>query len=686
MIRRLCFALIILNAHLFGHALHWFEPRPQIRSLVWFRAHAFTQDGDPYDHEHYPHVGAPGGPCDALDDPEVKEIALQWGSQVGKSMFGQWSMQFLSITRPAPMMFTSADEKLAIEEVARLYQQMANSPLMREQLLPEHKRKDDLVRFRDCRMFVAWPRSATSLASKTVRWGHAQEIDKWHHVGATDGKAKEAHPLKLFDNRFKRYPSHKKIKESTPTVKNHSAIERLRLASTNCRYCVPCPHCGHFQALRLGDGQTPGGIRWQKLPNGRHDKDLARRTAVYICESCAGKIEDHHRGPMMRCGVWCPEGCTVNQAAAAKITGWKKYGVRARGGDGVSTGEHLGDKYEWQGWSKASWIDGKPARNGPDAGYHLSSLYALSLGWGEIAAEYVSVKDDPQSLRDFINSWLAETWEVRSRQQTWEQLGGRLIDPTISRGILPPWAALVTAAIDRQQDFYVYVIDAWGPDRRSHTVEYGETETLDELTGRILERSFPFADNDSVAGKTAQLKTALTLIDSGYRPEGIYEYCAAQRGRRLHVWPSKGSSTPLNAIFQVNTLGANTSNPGVELVFIDPRHTQGWLDKQLHEITKGEPGCATLHAGSLGEHQDFLEQLLNDEAVLKLDSANNAKEVFERIDASVPNDFRDCRRYSYVAMLLTTGGRPIPARGTAPPARRRVVNPGTSRPDGRPWI
>jgi phage terminase large subunit GpA-like protein len=657
-----------------GDVCRHFEPRPHVRAVRWFIAHAETDLGRPYDHDAYPHLGAPGGPCDALDDPQVRSIAMQFGSRLGKTAFGQWALQFFASTAPAPMMMCGPGEKLALQVMGRQYKMLEQNRLFRDRLQPEHLRKDEEVVLPECNIYLAWARSPATLSDKPIRWGHMFELDKCDRTS----NSTEADPEKLFDERFKEFSRHKRIKESTPSVKGRSRIERLVTCSTNCRFHVPCPHCKKYQILKFGDGKSPGAVRWKRAPGGKHDVPLARATGYYECAHCQKKIEDHHRAPMMRRGVWCPEGATVNHAKAWKLTSLVKL-TGANGGDGASQQDYLREHYQWSGWSEASWIDGHPVRDSHEAGYQLSSLYALTLGWGDIAAQFIDVKDKPAELQNFINSWLGETWEIRSRQQTWQELGARLIGE-VPRSICPRWASFVTVGIDRQADRFVYAVDAWGPERANATIEYGELETFDELRNQVLDRGYTHEDGG------APLVPVMTLIDSGFSPDGVYEFCVECLRAGRQVWPSKGSSKNLNADYRVTTLDDNTSMPGMKLVWLDTIRSQGWLDRQLHVLQRSDPGASSLHAGSLEQHQDFLEQLLNDGATMELDKANNARQKWERLVTSIPNDFRDCRRGAYVAMLLHTRGAPIRPRSAPPAKRRAVVNPGATRPDGRPWL
>lgn len=649
-----------------------FAPRPRIRALAWFRENISTWEGRPYDHNAFPHIGAPGGPCDALDDPQVLSIWMQWGSRLGKTFFGQAATLRAADLSPCPMMFASESEKLAVEVVGRTYKMLEKCGPLKKQLRRPDRRRQSQIDLDNCRVFVAWARSVSTLADKPVRVGHANEIDKWEHQSTS----KEADPLELFKDRGKEYPSRKFIFESTPAIKGRSRIERGRLASTNCSYYVPCPHCKEYQRLykdREKCKHGKGGIVWEHLPGGKSDKELARKTAHYVCDYCEGKIKDEHRAWMMRRGVWAPEGCGVDSAKALAVTESLMAELTgARGGDGAESVP----AYEWKGWQSAAWITGTPTYSGRDAGYQLSSLYALSLGWGDIAEKFVGVKDKPQDLRNFVNQWLAETWEIVAKKTTWQQLGERITDNDCRRDVVPAWASLLTVGIDRQSaggDRFPFVVKGWGAGRRNHTLQYGEMEAFDQLR-ELLGRPF------------GSLRCLFALIDSGHKPDGVYKFVRDCAGHGLRALPCKGSNRSLDADYWINTLGKDSSDPGMQLVHVDTLRTQAWMDRMLHTVNKGEDGAFSIHAGSLYDHQDYLEQLLNDAAVTTLDSKNYDRENWERIDEQVPNDFRDCERYAYAAMLIATRGAEIRPPEVAAPKRSAVISSGEARPDGRPWI
>jgi terminase, large subunit len=628
-----------------------FTPRPVIRSLEWAEAAIVNEAGRAYDHDSYPHIGAPGGPMDAFDDDRVRTIAMQWGVRLGKTFFGQVSLIKTADTNPAPMMFVSSREKLAIEVTERFYEMLRQRPCLNRMLVNrENRQRKDLIELRGAKIFVGWAKSASTLADKNIKVGHANEIDKWQRPTTST----EGDPLELFEDRFNDYHAMRKvIYESTPSIKGRSRIERKLLSGWNCSFYVPCPHCHRYQVLEFGDEQTNYGIKWERGHDGRTDPDHARATAVYICRHNGCRIESYHRRWMMRHGVWCPEGCAVDDAAALAITN--------------------GERPLWTGWGNAAWIAGKPLRDGEDASYHLSTLYALAIPqWGDFAKRFLRVKDRSGSLQTFVNQWFAKTWEAVERKTTWEELGKR-IGCGLDRGIVPCDHGLVTIGVDKQQDHYVYEVNSWKDGRVSHTLAYGHAADADEIQ-KIIETDW------AVEGAKQTLKAEMTLIDSGYKSAEVHDLVERLRKRGLPVFACRGASNALNAFYVRRKNGPKSSNPGKWIVWVDAAMTQDFIDQQLHVVKPGDPGSTTLFYGSMSDHQDYLEQLLNDAPVSRLDPTNNTVERWQRIDDDIPNDYRDAKRYALVAMLLRVRGGIIRPVSAAAPRLTRTLPPPANQP------
>lgn len=584
----------------------------------WMLERFYLHTGQAFDETRVPWVTAPQGPCWAYDNPQFNEIVLQWAARMSKTNFSMSTLMRKADLDPCEMMFATPDETNCKTVFKRWWVMFDNSPVLRNQCpIPrlQSKLQIDLKR---STIYGAWPRGKSRLADKSISAGVANEIDKWEQQSTST----EGDPLPRFLKRGAEYPDRKFILESTPGTKGKSRVESYRLQSTNHHYHVPCPHCGKFQQLRFGDGATAGGIFWEKKPDGTNDKSLAEKTAHYVCEHCEGRIEDIHRADMMNFGVWCPEGCEIDHDKAH----------RAR--------ELPPDD--------SSWLIGEPLVNGNRYGSQISVFYALFHGWGQIVVDFLGKKGNIQNLRQWTNEDKGETWEVVSRKQSWEQLGDRLI-VDIPRYLVPAWASMVTVGVDKQEEFYVYCVDAWGPGQRSHTMDYGSVETLPELAS-IIAKPYQHEDGGNL------LEPQIVLMDSGYRPRSVYEFAVECQKNGRHVYPCKGSSKAMLSDVQESILGPSTSMPGMRVFIVDTYRTQDWMDETLHERRPGDQLSSSLFYGTTYEHQEFLQQMLNDAAVQDRDTSNNNRERWQRIDENIPNDVRDCRRYSRAAMLVATDG------------------------------
>jgi phage terminase large subunit GpA-like protein len=363
---------------------------------------------------------------------------------------------------------------------------------------------------------------------------------------------------------------------------------------------------------------------------------------------------------MMRRGVWVPEGCGCDDEKA------REY-VQFRSGHGFAA--------LFRGFTDCPWTTGTPVRSGRDYGCQLSSIYALSLCWGDIAAEWTDSQRNAQNLRNFINQWLAETWELATRKARWQEVAERLINKEVKRGIVPFWGSMVTIGVDRQlsENRHPWVVDAWGPGKRCATIAYGECNSLEEIEREVCAVNWTHADGGQ------PVRAAMVLIDSGSRPLGVYEFCERLQAKGIPALPCKGSSRQLSSDYEVAELGKSSSRPGTHLCHVDTIRSQIWIDRAIYDADRDADGGFAIYGGSFVEHEDFIQQLMNDAPIEKSDAHNNASESWDRIDANVPNDMRDCKRYSYTAMLLATRHGQIMQRQLAPSKPLHVDTPSRIR-------
>lgn len=612
-------------------------PPPHVVSRDWLQENITMPKGTetgslPFSLAAFPHHD---GPLDAFDNPAIRQIDLQWGTRLGKTTLCLSLMAKTARTNPRNMMFSSSTRDAAIRVIGERFW-----PLLAEtkglKLPSEARRSNTCVRLPGCRAYVGWSGSAASLADVGAFFGIANEIDKWDSA-ASD----EADPLNLFVNRTKGFTDHKIIFESTPTIKGRSRIESLIEESNQHLRHVPCPACGEFQILRKGDHGKPGGFWWWKDGDGKTDPDIAYETAVYVCEFCEHRIENHERTPMLRKGVWCPVGCRLN-----------------------IYGEIVGENER---------------RNSEKIGFGpLPSWYALTETWGSFPRMWLSAQGKPRELQDVVNSYMAETWEQRPSKSQPAQVGKRLATD-VPRGIVPEWGRFLTVTVDQQESeggYRLFAVIAHGEIENAHVVEIGWTRTLDEMWEAVMRRHFAHADGGN------SMQPSAVAIDSGWNTKDTYDFCNRHPG----VLALKGSAGDMKGkAFSVGNVKEG-ENKGQQLFEINTDFWETELQARLDSRRPGEFGSLSLAAG-IDTDMHFLDQLCNAVLTDKRDRRGNAKRLWVKRYPSRPNDYRDCVRYGLAlgrAWIEECGG--VPSRSSIRTSEPKlIVNPGDRRPDGRAW-
>ncbi len=585
-----------------------FRPPKRYRSHEWLPLNIMMPvgtetGGGPFSLDDYPHAD---GPLAAFDDPSVRTIVLQWGTRLGKTTLCLGLLAFVAVTNPRNMMFAAPTQSAAERVIGeRLYPMFeASCRELRKQLLAKHRRSVSKVKLDACRIFVGYSGSSSALADVGAYFGIANEIDKWDSTEST-----EADPLKLYLNRFKGFVDHKIILESTPSIKGKSRIERLTTkAKQHLRFCQ-CPHCGEYQVLKKGDGQSPGGIKWEHDSKGKSEETLAYATAYYECEKCQKHIENHHRATLLRSGIWVPIGCKI-------------------GTDGAIAGTPLNDGSDSHSF-------------GP-----LASWYALTQTWGDFARQWVAAQGKPKELQDVFNSYMAVTWEVR-RTKTEPETVGENLAGTHSREEVPQEAEFLTVTVDRQRaegNFCPWVVMAHGAEDRSWVVDYGTCALLKTVWEEVIRKQYIVAETDDI------LIARMSGVDSGWDAAGTYAFCKEHEEDTISL---KGSPNDLGGKeYHEVTLGANRQGAGHQLLHVNTNHWEENLHNRLADLRANEPGSLTLFKEARYDIP-FLTDLCNGTRSDDLNKRLEVKNEWIKKDEDLPNDYRDCIKYGLcLAMYL----------------------------------
>lgn len=571
-----------------------FLPTPKTPSAEWIPANVRAPNGDPFNYYDFPYAQ---GVLEAFDDPIVRRITLQWATRLGKTTIGHAYSLYVAAVIPAPMLFAQANEGQTLEAMRDgLIPMFEKCPATKHQLPPPYRRGVHRIPLLACRLRVGWSGSPASLGGFSAWFVHRSEAAKWSVAKSSEGDS-----LALSAERAKEFIDYKILTEGSPTIQGECPIEAEGANAPEQRFYVPCPACGTDQTLKIRSGE-PGdvGLVWEGLT-----PDEAKRSARYVCEKCGHEIDDAARGGMIRGGVWLAKG-------------------QVRGDAPLATESRT---------------------------FQLSSLYSLRTTWGEVASARVRCGRNPRLIQNFVNSWEGETYSLFVKRRGIEEIKATLVVPSWRRGKVPPGAMLVTMGVDVQADHQVYVACAWFEEERGCLFDWGYCDSWKEVADTLATRW------DTAEG--LRYGVALALVDSGYDTKVVYQFCADHSGPALGVLPSKGANTDLGGKpFKQTVLDEEGKTKGKRkrrvafgktLILVNTLYWQRAVQNWLDLLTPDAHGGLGLVAEA-ADDDDLLSQLINE-------AYDPEKKVFDLVDGTIPNDFRDALRYARVAAEVKTRGK-----------------------------
>ncbi len=358
-------------------------------------------------------------PLECFRDAAVQEMDLVWGTQTGKTTCQMVGLAYTVDCNPRRSMLA-----FPTDAIARRFSKARWLPLVKNaDVLSRHKPEsaDDITTldqsFDSCSVFFTGVGSASKVSSEPIALLLEDEIDKF--PPATE---KEADARSLLEERTKSFIYKLIVRSSTPTVESGN-ISVSYAQSDRRKYFVPCPHCGALIDFEFKY------LHWYRREDDGEDWDIARvrETALYYCQECGRPITDAQRLRCIEQGQWQP----TNSAA---VVGHR--------------------------------------------GYHLSSLYAPTLCWGDIAAKFCAANNSRKTdeLQNFVNSWLAEPWEEETHNSDPELLSACARD--YNRGELKGKVRVITVDVQRRDlRFNVRGYDESG----SYLLDWGTLTSFEDV-------------------------------------------------------------------------------------------------------------------------------------------------------------------------------------------------------------
>jgi len=229
------------------------------------------------------------GMMDAVSDPNIENVVLMTGAQIGKTELINNVVGFHIHQDPAPMLVVQPTL-----EMAQTWSKDRLAPAIRDTPALSGKIKDPRSRdsgnttlhkvFPGGHVTACGANSPSSLASRPCRIILCDEVDRYPLSAGAEGD-----PVGLAKRRSATFWNHKIILVSTPTEKGASRIEQAYEESDKRKYFVPCPDCGEHQDLKWAN------VRWT---------EAQPHTAEYTCEHCGSCWTDAKRFQAIRYGEW----------------------------------------------------------------------------------------------------------------------------------------------------------------------------------------------------------------------------------------------------------------------------------------------------------------------------------------------------------------------------------------------
>src|SRR5579859_344862 len=290
-------------------------------------------------------------PFDAFTDPTVEQIVVMAGTQLLKTILIQAALAYIIAEQPGPVLLSQyKDDDAKSFSKERLAPMIRDCPLLRGKIAePRNRDGSNTIEYKE------FPGGQLSLVGSQSPSNFARRSIRYYFGDEIDrypqSTGKEGDGISLAYERTVTYGSRKKIILCcSPTVAGQSRIAKAYGGSDQRRPWVPCPHCGELQTLKWEQVQWDNSLPVDERPT----------TAQYICKSCGA--------------------------------GWN-------------------DLQRWKSCELAEWRPG--AAFGGIAGFWISHLYSPWKTMGEIVAKHLAAKSDPEQLKVWVNTTLAELWEER---------------------------------------------------------------------------------------------------------------------------------------------------------------------------------------------------------------------------------------------------------------------------------
>lgn len=419
-------------------------------------------------------------PMDSVIDPTVQSTALQWASQItGKTEVVLNIIAYFIHQDPAPILVVQPN----MTPMGEAFSKLRIGPMVRDTpalrgLIKEPRARDSgntvmQKAFPGGHLTITGANAPAGLASRPIRVAIFEEIDRYEPSAGNEGD-----PVSLGEKRTESFWNAVIFKNSSPTFKGRSRIEKEIEISDKRMWYVRCPKCDCWQVLKWHQVKWPEG-----KPEG----------AVLECQGCASTFNDQVRIQMVKNGEWRP---------TAPFKGKRGYLL-----NGLNTLLR--------------------AKRGYQSRLH------------QMAEDFLDAKArGTQSIQVWTNTFLAETWEDQAQEGPKpEVMYARREDYEV----IPQNCVVLVAFGDVQLDrVEVGIVGAgageelWGIDYRVFKGNVEQWYLWDEIDA-FIQAKYRHASG-------AELSAAASGFDTGHKSKIVLQYVKRCQPRRVFATKGVGTS------------------------------------------------------------------------------------------------------------------------------------------------
>lgn len=541
---------------------------------------------------------------DVASDPAVRGCAVVKGNQLGISTCVSNMILYFMLQEPTTQLYAcevkDKAEAFSKEEIASM---IRDSPALRGRVKDSRERDSDNTiqakSYPGGQLAFGWATSPSTGSSRPRRVVYLDERDAY-------AATKEGDYCAIASRRTDTYKLNKFImKLSTPRNRLENPpgvpLDAPRYSPIEREFQETDRRRYHVPCPHCGTFQT---LKWSQI---QWDKDEPL-AAYYVCEVCAAVIEEEDKPDMLARGRWIAEA-------------------------------------EFRGV----------------AGFHISRLYSPFATWGECVEEFLAAKGDPEALKVWVNTCLAEGWQDPEENVQTSMLEDRREDYAGDDGAIPVDVCLITAGVDVQTEVGDPRLESeilghglngetWSID---YVVVYGDPsrpQTWAKLKQEVLDRKFTRVDG-------IELGVSCTAVDSGdggYANE-VYKFTHATRGYRCFA--VKGSSTAGKPIIGKPQM---VGRPPVKLFIVGTEAAKDTFYGNLRVEDKGPGYChfpmeRLIEEGRKIYDEGHFEQMLSERPKLR-----KGKRVYVKVREALRNEVLDCRVYAMAAFTIVNGAAEVP--------------------------